>query len=182
MLPSKRKRSPATLRPPPTTPRTTKPRPTFEARTTAPFDFQRSSIHPSLSTARQLQTPFWTETEHEAAYSESSIDDDLGHVIVAFDIKDYGTVGCAYYSADHEKMYLLGDSRSGGMETIDTCMFSEIRWYSRALTSCQVIAQIKPTVILTPPRVDISSIQGQSQHMPHGNGTFMTFALTSFSY
>ncbi|KAJ5664349.1 hypothetical protein N7507_005080 [Penicillium longicatenatum] len=152
MLPSKRKRSPATLRPPPTTPRTTKPRPTFEARTTAPFDFQRSSIHPSLSTARQLQTPFWTETEHEAAYSESSIDDDLGHVIVAFDIKDYGTVGCAYYSADHEKMYLLGDSRSGGMETIDT-----------------LIAQIKPTVILTPPRVDISSIQGQSQSMPHGN-------------
>jgi DNA mismatch repair protein MSH5 len=45
----------------------------------------------------------------------------LGHVIAAIDMKDYGTVGCAYYSAEEEKLYLLGDSRSGGMEAIDAC-------------------------------------------------------------
>ncbi|KAJ5987399.1 hypothetical protein N7451_011764 [Penicillium sp. IBT 35674x] len=147
----KRKRSPAALRLPLITPRTTKSRLAFEARTTsAPSPFQRSAIHPSSSAAKQLRTPFRTETQHEADYSESSIDDDLGHVIVAIDIKDYGTVGCAYYSAEHEKMYLLGDSRSGGMETIDT-----------------LIAQIKPTVILIPPRVDLSTIQGQSQSLAH---------------
>lgn len=50
-------------------------------------------------------------------------DDDFNdHVIAAVDMKDYGTVGCSYYSAEEEKMYLLGDSRSGGMETIDACM------------------------------------------------------------
>ncbi|KAJ6109241.1 hypothetical protein N7486_001475 [Penicillium sp. IBT 16267x] len=150
---SKRKLSPAALRPPLITPRTTKSRPSFEARTTkAQSAIQRSTVHPSSSAARQLRNPFRTETPHEADYSESSIDDDLGHVIVAIDIKDYGTVGCAYYSAEHEKMYLLGDSRSGGMEIIDT-----------------LIAQIKPTVILTPPRVDLSSTQGQIQSLAHEN-------------
>ncbi|KAJ5553509.1 DNA mismatch repair protein MutS core [Penicillium frequentans] len=153
MSSSKRKRSPAALRPPLITPRTTKSRPAFEARTTsAPSPFQRSSVYPSSSAAKQLRTPFCTETQHETNYTESSIDDDLGHVIVAIDIKDYGTVGCAYYSAEYEKMYLLGDSRSGGMETIDT-----------------LIAQIKPTVILIPPRVDLSTIQGQSQSLAHEN-------------
>ncbi|KAJ5904388.1 DNA mismatch repair protein MutS core [Penicillium tannophilum] len=153
MSSTKRKRSPAALRPPLITPRTTKSRPAFEARTTsAPSPFQRSSVHPSSSAAKQLRTPFRTETQHEADYSESSIDDDLGHVIVAIDIKEYGTVGCAYYSAEYEKMYLLGDSRSGGMETIDT-----------------LIAQIKPTVILIPPRVDLSTIQGQIQSLAHEN-------------
>lgn len=127
---SKRKRSPAALRPPLITPRTTKSRPAFETRaTSAPSPFQRSSVHPSSSAATQLRTPFRTETQHEAVDSESFIDDDLGHVIVAFDIKDYGTVGCAYYSAEHEKMYLLSDSRSGGMETINTRMFSLIETF-----------------------------------------------------
>jgi DNA mismatch repair protein MSH5 len=50
-------------------------------------------------------------------------DDDFDdHVIAAVDMKDYSTVGCAYYSAEEAKMYLLGDSRSGGLETIETCM------------------------------------------------------------
>lgn len=50
------------------------------------------------------------------------MDDDLGHIIAAIDIKDHGTVGCSYYSAGEEKLYLLGDICSGGMEIIDACM------------------------------------------------------------
>ncbi|KAJ5628099.1 DNA mismatch repair protein MutScore [Penicillium lividum] len=153
MSSSKRKRSPAALRPSIITPRTAKSRPSFEARvTSAPSPVQRNPVHPESSAARQLRTPFRSETHHEADYLGSSNDDDPGHVIVAIDIKDYGTVGCAYYSAEEENMYLLGDSRSGGMETIDT-----------------LIAQIKPTVILTPPRVDLASIQGQTQSLAHEN-------------
>ncbi|KAJ5752620.1 DNA mismatch repair protein MutS core [Penicillium odoratum] len=153
MFSSTRKRSPAALRPSIITPRTAKSRPSFEARvTSAPSPVQRNPVHPESSAARQLRTPFCSETHHEVDCSGSSIDDDLDHVIVAIDIKDYGTVGCAYYSAEEEKMYLLGDSRSGGMETIDT-----------------LIAQIKPTVILTPPRVDLASIHGQTQSLAHEN-------------
>lgn len=50
-----------------------------------------------------------------------SIDDDFGHIVTAIDMKDYGTVGCSYYSAAEERMYLLSDTRSGGMETIEAC-------------------------------------------------------------
>jgi DNA mismatch repair protein MSH5 len=50
-------------------------------------------------------------------------DDDFDdHVIAAVDMKDCSTVGCAYYSAVEEKMYLLGDSRSGGLDTMETCI------------------------------------------------------------
>ncbi|KAJ5915628.1 DNA mismatch repair protein MutS core [Penicillium verhagenii] len=152
---SKRKRSPAALNQPLISPLTTKSRPHFEARvTSAQSHVQRNSVHPSSSAARQLRTPFHTEIQYEADYPESSIDDDLGHVIVAIDLKDYGTVGCAYYSAEEEKMYLLGDCRSGGMETIDI-----------------LITQIKPTVILAPPRVDVSSLQGQNQSLTNGDAS-----------
>jgi len=81
------------------------------------------SFHPPASAAQQSQAPFPTETqlggeEHE----RSSDDDDAGHIIAAIDMKDYGTVGCSYYSREEEKLYLMGDSKSGEMETINARM------------------------------------------------------------
>ncbi|KAJ5902185.1 DNA mismatch repair protein MutS core [Penicillium taxi] len=96
----------------------------------------------------QARTPCQTQTPVEAADSEQTTDDDSGHIIAAIDMKDGGTVGCAYYSVEEERMYLLGDSRSGGMEVINT-----------------LLIQIKPTVILTPPRVEILSIPSQGQNL-----------------
>ena len=84
----------------------------------------RVPIHPPASSAAQrLQKSFSTETptggkEHE----RSDDDDDTGHIIAAIDMKDYGTVGCSYYSAEEEKLYLMGDSKSGDLETINACM------------------------------------------------------------
>ncbi|KAJ5291761.1 DNA mismatch repair protein MutS core [Penicillium angulare] len=151
MSSSKRKR---TFNPPPITPRTSKLRRNFDAQAISepPYSQKTSAPRSSHSTARQLRTPFQTETHPEGDQPDSIPDDDLGHVIAAVDLKDYGTVGCAYYSAEDEKVYLLGDSRSGGMETIDA-----------------LITQIKPTVILTPPRVDLTSIQGEKQSLAQGN-------------
>lgn len=65
---------------------------------------------------------------HELENSERATDDDLDHVIAAIDMKDYGTVGCSYYSTEEETMYLLEDSRSGGMETIEACMNNCYPW------------------------------------------------------
>lgn len=77
---------------------------------------------PILSSASQLRTPFAKDTKLETDRSARVTDDDFDdHVIAAIDTKDYATVGCAYYSAEEEKMYLLGDSCSAGMETIDAC-------------------------------------------------------------
>ncbi|KAF3030647.1 MutS protein msh5 [Penicillium rubens] len=143
----KRKRTPASR--PPITPRTSGRRlghraPSSQALSTSSGPPQT----PIVSSASQLHTPYPTDTRIETDRSVRATDDDFDdHVIAAIDMKDHGTVGCSYYSAEEEKMYLLGDSRSGDMETIDA-----------------LLLQIKPTVVLTPPRVDLSS-QGQDQNL-----------------
>lgn len=50
------------------------------------------------------------------------MDEELDQVIMAIDMKERETVGCCYYVAQEEKLYLLEDVRSGGMEIIETCM------------------------------------------------------------
>ncbi|KAK6815948.1 hypothetical protein RU639_009171 [Aspergillus parasiticus] len=64
-------------------------------------------------------------------------DDDLDQVMVAIDIRESGTVGCSYYSAQEETLYLLGDMQSAGTEILDS-----------------LVIQTKPTVLLLSPRVD----------------------------
>ncbi|KAJ5382814.1 DNA mismatch repair protein MutS core [Penicillium concentricum] len=143
----KRKRTPASR--PPITPRTSGRRlghktPSIQALSISSGPPQT----PVFSSASQLRTPFPTDTKIETDRSVRATDDDLDdHVITAIDMKDHGTVGCSYYSAEEEKMYLLGDSRFGDIETIEA-----------------LLLQIKPTVVLTPPRVDLSS-QNQDQHL-----------------
>lgn len=53
--------------------------------------------------------------------AEQSVDDDLNQVVVAIDMRDSGTVGYSYYSAQEETLYLMGDIRFAGNESIDTC-------------------------------------------------------------
>lgn len=125
----KRKHSPAVSRsrPPPITPRTAGSRGGHDARPSSRAStVSRGPIHPPASSAAQrLQTPFQTESLIGGEANETSIeDDDVGHIIAAIDMKDYSTVGCSYYSAEEEKLYLLGDIKSGEMETINACMFS----------------------------------------------------------
>jgi hypothetical protein len=49
-------------------------------------------------------------------------DDELDQIIIAIDMKDAGTVGCAYYSAQEKKLYLLGDIQHSNTEIMDTCL------------------------------------------------------------
>lgn len=114
----KRKRSIATAYRPPITPHTAG----SNGRLRTPSRASNAdSIHAPTSSARQPRTPLATETQPQAEPSERSEDDDFDQFIAAIDMKDYGTVGCAYYSTEEEKLYLLGDSRSGGTETIEAC-------------------------------------------------------------
>ncbi|KAE8134464.1 DNA mismatch repair protein Msh5 [Aspergillus pseudotamarii] len=64
-------------------------------------------------------------------------DDYLEQVMVAIDIRESGTIGCSYYSAQEETIYLLGDMQSAGTEILDS-----------------LVIQTKPTVLLLSPRVD----------------------------
>lgn len=124
-----------------------------------------------------MRTPYPTADTPNEAEQYNSAEDDLGHVIAAIDIKDYGTVGCAYYSAEEEKLYLFGDTRSGGVETIDACAFDLLdSQLSSPLTFKPVILQIKPTIILTPSRVEIPSVRGREQSLAQDNGiTYRTY-------
>ena len=83
---------------------------------------ERFNKQMAYTDAFALLSKFYTETHANA--SESFEDDDFGHVIAAIDMKEYGTVGCAYYSAEEEKLHLLGDSRLGGIEIIEACMLA----------------------------------------------------------
>ncbi|KAJ5682222.1 DNA mismatch repair protein MutS core [Penicillium macrosclerotiorum] len=152
----KRKRSPAALNPPLVTPHTSESRACNAARTLRqPSTISTSSFQPpaSFPITSQLRTPFPSANSPPGLdETESFIDDDLGHVIAAIDMKDSGTVGCAYYSAEEEKMYLLRDIRLGGMEKIE-----------------DLLLRIQPTVMLTSSRVDISDLQGHRQNIAQDN-------------
>ena len=49
-------------------------------------------------------------------------DDDLCQVVMALDVKERGTVGCCYYAAEEERLYILEDVEQGGLEIIETRM------------------------------------------------------------
>ena len=58
---------------------------------------------------------------------EEELEAELYQTIMAIDIRERGTVGCCYYVAHEEKLYLLEDVAYGGTEIIETCL---------SLTSC----------------------------------------------
>ena len=115
----KRKRAPASR--PPITPGTSGPRLGYRAPSSQALSISSGPPQvPIISSEIQLRTPFPTDTKIVTDRSVRATDDDFDDcVVAAIDMKDHGTVGCSYYSTEEEKMYLLGDSRLGDMETVD---------------------------------------------------------------
>jgi DNA mismatch repair protein MSH5 len=98
-----------------------------------------------------------------------SVEEDLDQIIAAIDMKDGGTVGCSYYSAQEKRLYVLGDIQHSNSEVIETRVSCMIVSYSLLLADLfLVILQIKPTVLLTSTRIDHSSISGQPSERENG--------------
>lgn len=57
--------------------------------------------------------------EDDANVQDSEIDNSLDQVIMAVDMRDKGTVGCCYYVAREEKLYMMDDVKYGGIDVID---------------------------------------------------------------
>ena len=57
--------------------------------------------------------------ERDTDINEREEDDSLNEVVMAIDLRDRGTVGCAYYIAREEKLYMMQDMSSGGIETVE---------------------------------------------------------------
>lgn len=56
---------------------------------------------------------------------EEEIDPDidaLNEVVMAVDLEEKGTVGCAYYVAREERLYFMEDAKLGGVDMVDACM------------------------------------------------------------
>jgi len=49
--------------------------------------------------------------------------DDLSEVVMAVNMTDRGTVGCAYYVTRDEKLYFMEDAKLGGCEILDSCTY-----------------------------------------------------------
>lgn len=83
----------------------------------------------SVATSRSLQNenenlPSNALPHSQVTTQEERLDDDdeeLCRVIMAVDMKDRGTVGCSYYSAQEEKLYVMEDIVYGGHDVIDIC-------------------------------------------------------------
>lgn len=64
--------------------------------------------------------------------------DALGEVIMAIDLSKAGHLGCAYYIAAEEKLFLLEDVPMAGAEIVET-----------------LLLHAKPTTVLTPSRTSL---------------------------
>ena len=59
-----------------------------------------------------------------AEHRDDDANDDpelLNEVIMAVNVTDRGTVGCAYYAARTEKLYFMEDLKFGGPDIVDAC-------------------------------------------------------------
>lgn len=63
------------------------------------------------------------EPDDEISVREDN--DSLNEVVMAVDLRDRGIVGCCYYVAREEKLYMMEDVKSGGIEVID---IRELSW------------------------------------------------------
>jgi DNA mismatch repair protein MSH5 len=65
--------------------------------------------------------PYSRNDEQSAAVDEDNTDEALDNVIMAIDMKEHGTVGCAYYVAREERLFCMEDTIHGGIETVEAC-------------------------------------------------------------
>jgi DNA mismatch repair protein MSH5 len=77
----------------------------------------------------------YDETEAEVQEREDS--DALNEIIMAIEMKERGSIGCAYYIAREEKLCLMEDIKMAGLEIVDTLK-----------------VQVQPTVVLISTRCE----------------------------
>lgn len=80
----------------------------------------------------------------------------MNEVIMGVDLRDRGTVGCAFYVAREEKLYMMEDVRFGGTEIVESCETRSTTVLEAGADAQQVKLYARPTVILLSTRVDES--------------------------
>lgn len=57
--------------------------------------------------------------EDDANVQDSEIDNSLDQVIMAVDMRDKDNIGCCYYVAKEEKLYMMDDIKYSGIDIVD---------------------------------------------------------------
>ena len=81
------------------------------------------SVASSRTFAGDAQSVTGTSVAPELADADL---DALSEVIMAVNLTDRGTVGCAYYVAREEKLYFMEDVKLGGPDIIDQRMYKTL--------------------------------------------------------
>lgn len=72
-------------------------------------------------------TPVGKGVTQNRQTNEQAEDDNANEVVMAIEMRDRGTVGCCYYVAARETMFLMADIKSAGLDVIDICEPPKIR-------------------------------------------------------
>lgn len=96
--------------------------------------------------------PLSQNDELSPVFDDDDIDETLDNVVMAIDIKERGTVGCAYYVAREERLFCMEDIVNGGNDVTETCNYHGSHLIG--LLTILVKLEIQPTVVLLSLRID----------------------------
>ncbi|GAB7348558.1 hypothetical protein MBLNU459_g6949t1 [Dothideomycetes sp. NU459] len=107
---------------------------------------------------KPASTRTFETSERDIEEEDIDHDDSLNEIIMAVDMRDRGTVGCAYYVAAEEKLYFMEDVQLGGADIIES-----LRLFINP-TAILVSSRIDDTVLdkLDPERGSTDSVDGNS--------------------
>ncbi|KAI1094799.1 muts domain V-domain-containing protein [Rostrohypoxylon terebratum] len=86
---------------------------------------QRLSLRPPSSRASSNNTNGFQDSDDDSSHEDVLFSEDadaLGEIIMAIDMKDGGNLGCAYYIALDETMFLLEDVAMSGIDLVETLL------------------------------------------------------------
>jgi DNA mismatch repair protein MSH5 len=77
-----------------------------------------SSQNPGSRQPQDQETASALTHDHNADEDET---DEHNEIVMAVDVKTPGTVGCCYYAACDEKLFLMEDLKLGGVDAVEAC-------------------------------------------------------------
>ncbi|MCJ1281630.1 MutS protein msh5 [Xylographa opegraphella] len=104
---------------------------------TTPSLRSRSSTTPSSRSDAIVPDDTGPEAEGDGAINAREEDDALNEIVMALELRSRDTVGCSYYVAREEKLYLMSDMKICGLEIVES-----LKLYA------------KPTIVLISVRID----------------------------
>ncbi|KFX88111.1 hypothetical protein V490_07834 [Pseudogymnoascus sp. VKM F-3557] len=93
--------------------------PNLDSANRTSYGLPRSHANSGSSTLSRISNHI-AEIESEAEVRDREDADALNEIIMAIDMRDRGTLGCAYYIAREEKLFLMEDIKLSGLDIVDT--------------------------------------------------------------